>query len=347
MSKKQERNFELLNHAVINPGYCVSCGGCEAVCPIYVISMESLTPKLVGECISCGACVDICLRFKQRVEQPLTDEENIGTIKEVYIGKSKLENISSTSQNGGVVTTLLVTAMKKSVIDGAIVTAHVSDLLGPVPQLALSEFEIKKASKSKYTLNPVLVKLPSIKLSQKEDVAFVGLPCHSETLDNIITMKNLGADFRIKYVIGLFCMSSYEPNSFRTIISDTLGLQSDLLSKTDCARGKFFFESPDGVSEMKIKECSPAKAEGCKYCLDFAAEFADISIGNVGVDDDSNIIIVRNERGKELLELALANDVLDIQQIDETNWEEKLTPAKKLSASKKRGAKPLPPLSTT
>lgn len=345
--KRRRRNFALLNREVIKPGYCVSCGGCEAVCPVYVISMEQLTPKLVGGCISCGACIDVCLRYKQRAEQPEHDENSIGTIKEVYIGRSKIEDISSRSQNGGVVTTMLVTAMKKTAIDAAIVTGHITDLLGPSPQLALSEFEIRKASKSKYTLNPVLIKLTSVKLSQKESVAFVGLPCHNETLSNVIDMKNLGADFRIKYRIGLFCMSSYDPNAFRNIISNTLGLTTASLSKTDCARGKFFFESPDGVTEIKIKECGTAKAEGCKYCLDFAAEFADISIGNIGVDDDSNIIIVRNERGKELLELAIAEGVLDVQQIDEKNWEEKLTPAKKLAASKKRGAKPLPPLSTT
>jgi coenzyme F420-reducing hydrogenase beta subunit len=344
--KKRRRNFALLNREVIKPGYCVSCGGCEAVCPVYVISMEQLVPKLVGGCISCGACVDICLRYKQREEQPKHDEDDIGTIVDVYVGKTKLEDIHSRSQNGGIVTTLLVTAMKKGEIDGAIVTAHVSDLIGPVPQLALSEFEIRKASKSKYTLNPVLVKLPSIKLSQKEAVAFVGLPCHNETLNNIIDKKNLGADFRIKYRIGLFCMSSYDPKAFRSIITDNLGLEATTLTKTDCARGKFFFETPSGVTDIKIKECGGAKAEGCKYCLDFAAEFADISVGNIGVDDDSNIIIVRNDKGRELLDIALKDGLLDIQKIEAEKWLEKLAAAKKLSSSKKRGAKSLPPLTT-
>ena len=102
--KRRRRNFALLNREVIKPGYCVSCGGCEAVCPVYVISMEQLVPKLVGGCISCGACVDICLRYKQRDEQPEYDENSIGTIKEVYIGRSKIEEISSRSKNGGVVT---------------------------------------------------------------------------------------------------------------------------------------------------------------------------------------------------------------------------------------------------
>ncbi len=342
--RKRKRNFAMLNREVIKPGYCVSCGGCEAVCPVYVISIEQLKPKLVGGCISCGACVDICLRFKQKVEQPTYPADELGPILEVYTGKTKDKDIHSRSQNGGIVTTLLLTAMKKGKIDSALVTTHGSDLLSPVPILALSEFDIRKSSKSKYTLNPVLIKLPSIKLSDKKKVAVVGLPCHNETLTNIVSMKNLGADFRVKYKIGLFCMSSYEPDGFRDIISKSLGLSTPDLTKTDCARGKFFFEHPDGTTDIKIKECSGAKAEGCKYCQDFAAEFADISIGNIGVADDCNIILIRTKAGKELFEFALKDNLLDVKKIDESKWEETLAPAVKLSSLKRKIAKALDPI---
>ncbi len=342
--RKRKRNFAMLNREVIKPGYCVSCGGCEAVCPVYVISIEQLKPKLVGACISCGACVDICLRFKQKVEQPKYPADEIGPILEVYTGKTKDGDIHSRSQNGGIVTTLLLTAMKKGKIDSALVTGHGNDLLSPVPMLALSEFDIRKSSKSKYTLNPVLIKLPSIKLSNKKKVATVGLPCHNETLTNMMDMKNLGADFRVKYKIGLFCMSCYEPVAFRDIISKSLGISAPDLTKTDCARGKFFFEHPDGRIDIKIKECGGAKAEGCKYCQDFAAEFADLSIGNIGVDDDSNIILIRTEAGKELFEFALKDNLLDVKKIDEGKWEETLAPAVKLSSLKRKIAKALAPI---
>lgn len=339
--RKRKRNFALLNREVIKPGYCTSCGGCEAVCPIFVISIEQLVPKLVGGCISCGACVDACLRFRQLEEQPSFSPDDIGPIKEVYVGKTKLGDIHKRSQNGGIVTTLLITAMNKGEIDSALVTSHLADLISPAPQLAMSEFEIKKASKSKYTLNPLLTKLTSIKLSHKHAVAVVGLPCHNETLRNIIEHKELGADHRIKYRIGLFCMSSYLPSGFRTIIQETLGLDVSTLTKTDCARGKFFFENEKGTTDIKIKECSGAKAPGCKYCQDFTSEYADISIGNVGVADDSNIIIIRTEAGKELFDLALKENVLDVKKIDESKWDEALAAAKKLNATKRKIAKPL------
>jgi len=344
--KKRRANFALLNREVIKPGYCVSCGGCEAVCPVYVISIEQLIPKLVGGCISCGACVDVCLRYKQRKEQPKHDETSLGEIIEIYKGHSVFEDVREKAQNGGIVTTLLLNAMSKGDIDSALVTGHIADLLGPVPVLALNELDIKKSALSKYALNPSLIKLTSIKLSQKEAVAVVGLPCHNDTLTNVIDMKNLGADHRVKYKIGLFCMSSYNPRNFRNIITQNLGLGAEELTKTDCARGKFFFVGPDGTTDIKIKECAEAKAEGCKYCKDFSAEFADISIGNVGVDDDSNIIIIRTQAGKELFDLALKENILDVEKIEQDKWSEALAAALKLSSIKKKIAKPLPPIET-
>ena len=344
--KKRRANFALLNREVIKPGYCTSCGGCEAVCPVYVISIEQLVPKLIGGCISCGACVDVCLRYKQRATQPAIEVESLGSIIELYRGRSKLKDIKENSQNGGIVTTLLLTAMKKQKIDAALVTGHVTDLLGPSPMLALNELDIRKAARSKYTLNPVLTKLTSIKLSQKEKVACVGLPCHTETLSNAIEKKNLGLDYRVAYKIGLFCMSSYTPSNFRNIVTQNLGLTAEILSKTDCARGKFFFVGPDGTTDIKIKECAEAKAPGCKYCADFTAEFADISIGNVGVDDDSNIILIRTEVGKDLFDFALKENVLDVEKVPEDKWEEALAAAKKLSSSKKNNVKPMPPIET-
>ena len=344
--KQRKANFAMLNREVIKPGYCVSCGGCEAVCPVFVISIEQLVPKLVGGCISCGACVDICLRYKQRKEQLEYDETSLGQILEIYKGHSIYEDIRERGQNGGVVTTLLLNAMRKQDIDAALVTGHINDLLGPVPLLALTELDIRKSARSKYTLNPALTKLTAIKLSLKNNVAVVGLPCHNDTLTNVIEMKNLGADHRVKYKIGLFCMSSYNPKSFRNIVSQNLGLDAEELSKTDCARGKFYFISPDGTSDIKIKECAEAKAEGCKYCKDFTAEFADISIGNVGVDDDSNIIIIRTQAGKELFDLALKENILQVEKVEKEKWPDALAAALKLSSIKKKTAKPLPPIET-
>ena len=340
-AKIKRTNFALLNREVIKPEYCILCGGCESVCPVNVILIEQMRPKLVGGCISCGSCVDICLRINQRLEQPAVSDD-LGTILEVYIGKSAKNDIHKNAQNGGIVTSLLLSALKNNSIDGAFVTIGGKDLSHPLPMLAFTEEEIRSASRSKYTQNPALSKLDSVKSSFRENVAVVGLPCHMETLAQFVKKQYLGTDTSIKYRIGLFCMSSYKPDSFRDIVNRELGLDFKNITKTDCGRGKFFFETKDGIKEAKINLFHAGKPEGCKYCNDFSAEFADISVGNVGVDDDMNIIIIRTEAGKELFQNVLESNYLNVEKIEQPKWSEALMLANKLSSSKKKNAKPLP-----
>ncbi len=57
--------FRYLEEAVtlkLDPGACVGCGACEAVCPHGVLSVEARVARLVdrGACMECGACARNC-----------------------------------------------------------------------------------------------------------------------------------------------------------------------------------------------------------------------------------------------------------------------------------------------
>ena len=45
----------------INDGVCISCGACEAECPVEAISPGE-TAYVIDEdkCISCGSCAGVC-----------------------------------------------------------------------------------------------------------------------------------------------------------------------------------------------------------------------------------------------------------------------------------------------
>jgi coenzyme F420-reducing hydrogenase beta subunit len=51
-----------------------------------------------------------------------------------------------------------------------------------------------------------------------------------------------------------------------------------------------------------VKELNNAVEKGCLSCPDFAANYADISVGSVGSDDGYSTVIVRSEVGEKLLE---------------------------------------------
>lgn len=344
-NQDKKDDFDYLLNEVIEPGYCVSCGGCEAVCPIYVISIVDDKPELVGTCIPCSACVDICLRIKQREEQKDYVEGDLGSILRVYKGKTKSEYIAKVAQNGGFVTTLLSVAFEGQLIDAAVLTGKTKNPLNPTPTFALDVETIIRSSGSKYTLSYVLQKMYAVKSSDKNKVAVVGLPCHLETLTNMMDEKLLGTDVRVKYKIGLFCMGSYNKSNFEKVIKEKSGVNLSSIQKIDCARGKFFFETKEGIKEVKIGEFNKkAKAEGCKYCKDFTAVYSDISVGNVGVEDTENIVIVRTENGQNLLDIVIDKDIFDFIEVPEEEWDDVLAGAIRLDKIKKKSAKDLPEL---
>ena len=46
---------------VINADACISCGACEAGCPVGAISLDSGKAVVdAGTCIGCGACAGTC-----------------------------------------------------------------------------------------------------------------------------------------------------------------------------------------------------------------------------------------------------------------------------------------------
>ncbi|MHA1304498.1 MAG: Coenzyme F420 hydrogenase/dehydrogenase, beta subunit C-terminal domain, partial [Candidatus Heimdallarchaeaceae archaeon] len=301
-------------------------------------------PKLVSSCISCGACFDVCYRYKLRKDGSPELSDLLDGIQEVYVGKSKLEEAYSIAQNGGVVTTLLINALRNGLIDAALVTDHTEDLLHPEPILATSENEILKASGSKYVTSGTLNKLDAIKTSHKKKVAIVGLPCHLSTLTNMMNKQYLGLDSRVKYKIRLFCMHSYSYEYLIKFLKEELSLSPSDIVKMDIAKGKFIFKTKDGEKKVKLSQLEFASAPGCHYCLDFTAENSDISVGNVGVNSKTNVIVVRNGKGKELILSAIKHGTIEAEKIDRDKWIEILDLANKLYEQKRKKAEPLPPL---
>jgi len=57
--------------------------------------------------------------------------------------------------------------------------------------------------------------------------------------------------------------------------------------------------------------------EGCKLSPDFAADHAHISPGGIGADNDWTLVVVRTERGAEVLDAMVADGALEIRPAEE------------------------------
>ncbi len=335
-NKKHKVNFVNLLKGIIRPGYCASCGACLSVCPLDSIRIVDNFPKLVSRCTSCGSCVEACYRYEFRQKGYPELPTFFNGFKEVYVGKTKLDHVKKVAQNGGIVTSLLINALNEKMIDGALVTKQGETLLEHIPLLATSEEEILGAAKSKYVLAHSARKFDMIKADEKQNVAVVGVPCQISGLTNMQKKKYLGLHKRVKYKISLFCMHAYDHDAILNFMQDTLNIKAEDLVKMDIDKGKFIFQTKNEVKKVKLRDLDFASAPGCHYCRDFVGEDADISIGNVGVDAVTNVIIVRTEKGKELLYSAIEHDIIDVEKVEQERWPEVLAIAYKLDKKKKK-----------
>ena len=89
-----------------------------------------------------------------------------------------------------------------------------------------------------------------------------------------------------------------------------------------------------GKIEFPIDEVRPFVPEACAFCPDMTSEFADVSVGVLEGRPDMNTLIVRTERGEELVREAWRLGYLELDELPEENREHLMRAA---ANKKKRG----------
>ena len=127
-------------------------------------------------------------------------------------------------------------------------------------------------------------------------------------------------------VLGLYCYSNYSYDLMKVYIQEELEIPLKKVMKIDISKGKFYVYVNDGsIKEGSIKDTKKYDWKSCKYCKDFSAELADISIGSVGAyGNDWNSVIVRTDLGKKLFNSAVeAKKIITSKEMDRAKLEEK------------------------
>ncbi|WP_407282013.1 Coenzyme F420 hydrogenase/dehydrogenase, beta subunit C-terminal domain [Methanolobus sp. WCC1] len=321
---------------VVSSDLCTGCGTCVSICPQEAIQMEIdkkkgiYIPKVNSvSCNNCNLCLNSCpghsVDFKNlnySIFEKKPENTLIGNYQQFYTGYSKNHDIRHDSSSGGVITQLLIFALEKGMINGALVTKMDKDNpLEPFPFIARTKEEIVKSMGSKYCPVPLNIGLKEI-LSAPEGEKFVvvGLPCHIHGLKKAAQINRKLAD-KILFTIGIICSKcpnflateyllyklkiprsevtgiSYRgngyPGSLEISLADGTNKFYDFWDYYDTCFGQFF---------------APTR---CRLCIDFTSEFSDISCGDVFYDSEfekdslgSSVIISRNSFSEGFLKNA-------------------------------------------
>ena len=342
MDKKVIETIEV----VVSNGLCTGCGTCVGICSKDAIRMgksnsgASYYPQLdAGMCDNCGLCFRVCpghfVDFKGLNLDIFGNEPEdvlIGNYQGCYLGHATDDNLRYNAASGGMVTALLLFALEKGIIDGALVTRMKKDNpLEPEPFIARTKEEIIDASKSKYCPVPANIMLKEILNSENgEKFAVVGLPCHIHGVRKA-ELANRKLKEKIVLHVGIFC--SHSDTFWQTeFLLKKLGLKKEDIAKIDY-RG----EGWPGMMSVLLKDgrkVSVPYSEAtslhglwlhallrCALCCDLTAELADVSCGDAWLPEilanekmGKSIVIPRTKMGEALCLEAVQDRYIKIEK---------------------------------
>ncbi|MHC1636313.1 MAG: Coenzyme F420 hydrogenase/dehydrogenase, beta subunit C-terminal domain [Candidatus Methanospirareceae archaeon] len=310
---EKSKGFRGLKEEVIDKNLCAYCGACASFCEH--ISLEGGIPVLKEECsldkegvMKCsenGTCYDICPMTATDVKelermflsQEGEEDEDLGVYMDLVAGKTSIEG-----QDGGIVTSLLIAGMEKGKFDSVIVAERGEDF-NAVAKVAHAVEEVEKAKGTKYVQCPMVAMIGRAVKGGGRKIAIVGTPCQIRAVRKLQkVLLNKVPQIEIT-TIGLFCFESFLHDALVRKTKELLGVDVGKASKMQITKGKYIVEVDGKTYETKVSNLNEAMRNNCHYCDDFVSRLADISVGSVGSEDGFSTIIIRTEKGRELLDL--------------------------------------------
>jgi coenzyme F420 hydrogenase subunit beta len=303
---------------------CVYCGACVCVNPYPGTGFVNGELVFDEESITFDKDLQVCPVINPKhcttypnppVQKGQTMDEMLGPYIEICSTRSSDETILKKGQIGGTVTSLLLQGMKDEVIDSALLVDKEKGWIGK-PRLATTPEEILEYAGTKLSEASVLTCWrDAIKKGYKK-LAIVGMPCVTiaeHLIDSSPDFKEFKEIHKLR--IGIFCMEAFNYRGlFKEFLNDNQKIKPSNIVKVD-VKGRMIIheitvEDKIAVHTYSLKELHKYGLLGCLPCHDYAAEYADISVGSVGSEDGWNTTIVRTELGKKLLDSAVASGLL-------------------------------------
>lgn len=320
---------------VVTNGLCTGCAGCVVACPHDVLGYDDTLGIYKpfhlededgpGGCghgdRGCTSCTRACPRFRSweteidtfMFKREREADEVDGISKDIILARATDKYVLDKGQDGGLVSAMLIYALEKGYIDGALVSYLEGDgsTWKAIPGVARNKEEILAAAGSRYTYSANTMAYAQAVGMGLEKLALVGMSCMS-SVPSVMSARKAGKPAR-KFAlnIGLLCSKTFDDAIFEELFEAKYGLKKQDMVKMNI-KGVFQIWMKDGsYHEINLKECHAWTRSGCMTCPDFAAEHADISTGGIGAFNDWTLTIVRTDVGRKLMIELLENGVIE------------------------------------
>ena len=302
---------DFLMEEVVNPGKCIGCAACLTICPVDVFDYENEKPVDVrnSACVFCELCVDACpvLRptdqdLPQQIElrEPVMDD-GFGPYAYGVLARTTKEYILEAGQDGGICSALGVHGMQTGQLKGMVVGNEDPDnpQMG-YAHLATTPEEVITSARSRYSYQPNTLVLVEAMKRGVAPLAVVGVPCQVDGVrqQQFSSIRLDVAEWyrqNIKLVIGLFCSEAFTEKGMDWL-ADDLGVSKRDVTNINI-KGRLEIKLRDGREESRsLKAFGKYARPACLYCMDYAADNADIGLGGIGLNGWT-FTVIRTEAG--------------------------------------------------
>jgi coenzyme F420 hydrogenase subunit beta len=285
-------------------------------------------------CSECGLCdtyyihyvKEACAFLNQQVaeleEQAHGRSRNLESQNDWYFGvhqdmmAARKKQPIDGAQWTGIVSTIACEMLNRGLVEGVVCVQNTQeDRFQPKPILARTPEEILAARVNKPTLSPNLSVLEEIEKSGMKRLLVIGVGCQIQALRTV--EKELGLEKL--YVLGTPCVDNVTRAGLQKFLDTTSKSPDTVVYYEFMQDFQVHFKHEDGSIEkvpffgLKTNQLKDVFAPSCMSCFDYVNSLADLVVGYMGAPFGWQWIVVRNEKGAEMLELV--REQLDTQPV--------------------------------
>jgi coenzyme F420 hydrogenase subunit beta len=311
---------------VIKKGLCIGCGACVDLCP-YFKNYKGKTTMIFPCTLPQGRCHAYCPKAEVDLDELSSryrgapyEGNALGHYRDIVTSRAGDKMDKGPFQAGGTVSSLMAFALKTGRINAAVVTDRKG--LVPVPRLVTRHEGVIQCAASKFMAAPTLAALNQGIREGYSKVGVVGTPCQVTSVAQMRSNPLENDDFEdpVSLVVGLFCTWALDARKLIAYLSERLDISS--IHGMDIPPPPseiMIIDTGDRKMEIPLDEIRPLVPLSCHICPDMTSEWADVSVGVLEGKPEWNTLIIRTEKGQELVENACKEGYLIREKISDQN----------------------------
>ncbi|WP_346293941.1 Coenzyme F420 hydrogenase/dehydrogenase, beta subunit C-terminal domain [Sphaerothrix gracilis] len=285
-------------------------------------------------CSECGLCdtyyihyvKEACAFLNQQVAELETEthgrSRNLEAAEDLYFGvhqemmAARKQQPIDGAQWTGIVSTIAIEMLTQGLVEGVVCVQNTeSDRFQPMPVIARTPAEILAARVNKPTLSPNLSVLEQIEQSGLKRLLVIGVGCQIQALRAV--EQKLGLEKL--YVLGTPCVDNVTREGLQKFLETTSRSPETVVHYEFMQDFRVHFKHEDGSTEtvpffgLKTNQLKDVFAPSCMSCFDYVNSLADLVVGYMGAPFGWQWMVVRNDRGRQMLDLVM--DQLDTQLV--------------------------------